>query len=103
MTVLSFTLAKLRGMEAHARVLFTEPSVEQDRAVLDFEEAWFTSAVPKDQAIMERFGWSSAKYYQRLNVLLDDPAALEYKPLLVKRLRRMRAQRQAERSARRLR
>ena len=34
---------------------------------------------------------------------VDDPAALGYKPLLVKRLRRQRAQRQAARSARRLR
>lgn len=76
---------------------------ERDAALLDFEESWFTSAVPKDQAIMEAFGWSSARYYQQLNVLLDDPSALAYKPLLVKRLRRMRSQRQAERSARRLR
>ena len=67
-----------------------------------YEERWFTLDVPKEQAIMERFGCSTTRYYQRLNNLIDDPAALGYKPLLVKRLRRQRAQRQAARSARRL-
>ncbi|MFT3888853.1 MAG: DUF3263 domain-containing protein [Arachnia sp.] len=75
---------------------------ERDAAILDFEDSWFTSSVPKEQAIMERFSMTSARYYQRLNALIDDPAALAYKPLLVKRLRRMRTQRQAARSARRL-
>lgn len=82
-----------------------EPSVlaDEDAAILDFEEDWFTSAVPKEQAIMERFGTSATRYYQRLNLLIDMPSALEHKPLLVKRLRRLRAQRQAARSAGRLR
>lgn len=75
---------------------------EQDYAMLDFEEGWFTAEVPKEQAIMANFGISVTRYYQRLNGLIDDPAALEYKPLLVKRLRRLRSQRQAARSAKRL-
>lgn len=75
---------------------------ERDAAILDFEDVWFTSAVPKDQAIMEHFSLSSTRYYQLLNQLIDTPQALAYKPLLVKRLRRMRSQRQAARSARRL-
>ncbi len=76
---------------------------DDDVAILDFEENWFTSAVPKEQAIMERFGTSATRYYQRLNTLIDMPAALDHKPLLVKRLRRLRSQRQAARSAERLR
>ena len=79
------------------------PIADRDAAMLDFEERWVTLEVPKEQAIMERFGCSTTRYYQRLNTLIDDPAALGYKPLLVKRLRRQRAQRQAARSARRLR
>ena len=75
---------------------------ERDAAILDFEDNWFTAAVPKEQAIMEHFSLSSARYYQHLNQLIDTPEALAYKPLLVKRLRRMRSQRQAARSARRL-
>lgn len=76
---------------------------ERDADMLDFEDNWFTSAVPKEQAIMERFGISTTRYYQHLNTLIDTPAALAHKPLLVKRLRRMRQTRQAARSARRLR
>ena len=75
---------------------------ERDAAILDFEDSWFTNAVPKEQAIMEHFSLSSARYYQQLNQLIDSSEALAYKPLLVKRLRRMRSQRQAARSARRL-
>lgn len=76
---------------------------DEDFAILDFEENWFTSTVPREQAIMERFGISATRYYQRLNMLIDVAAALEAKPLLVKRLRRLRSQRQAARSAERLR
>ena len=75
---------------------------ERDAAILDFEDSWFTAAVPKEQAIMEHFSMTAARYYQHLNTLIDAPEALAYKPLLVKRLRRMRVQRQAARSARRL-
>ncbi len=82
-----------------------DPSMlsDEDLAVLEFEENWFTATVPREQAIMERFGISATRYYQRLNMLIDVPAALEAKPLLVKRLRRLRSQRQAARSAERLR
>ena len=41
-------------------------------------------------------------YYQVLNALIDTEAALDFDPMLVKRLRRMRAERQKQRSARRL-
>ncbi|AQP45294.1 DUF3263 domain-containing protein [Tessaracoccus flavus] len=74
----------------------------RDAAVLDFEDGWYKSPVPKEQAIMERFQLTSTKYYQLLNALIDAPEALEYKPLLVKRLRRERSRRQQLRSARRL-
>lgn len=91
------------GFMSEALSFTTAELAERDAALLDFEDSWYTSSVPKDQAIMEHFGCSSARYYQQLNALLDRPEALAYKPLLVKRLRRMRSQRQADRSARRLR
>ena len=75
---------------------------ECDAAILDFEDSWFTAAVPKEQAIMERFSLSATRYYQHLNQLIDTQEALAHRPLLVKRLRRMRASRQRQRSARRL-
>lgn len=75
---------------------------ERDAAILDFEEAWWAADGLKENEIRDRFELSAPRYYQILNALLDDPAALEYKPLLVKRLRRQRARRQEGRSARHL-
>ena len=40
---------------------------------------------------------SATRYYQVLNTLIDSPAALEADPMLVKRLRRLRASRQRAR------
>lgn len=74
----------------------------RDRDILDFERQWWKFAGAKEQAVREKFDMSSTRYYQVLNALLDRPEALEHDPLLVRRLRRLRAQRQRQRSARRL-
>ncbi len=75
---------------------------ERDTQILAFERQWWKYAGAKEQAIKELFDMSATRYYQVLNTLLDNPAALEADPMLVKRLRRMRAARQRARSARRL-
>lgn len=75
---------------------------ERDRQIVDFERQWWKYAGAKEQAIKDLFDMSSTRYYQLLNQLIDSQAALEHDPMLVKRLRRMRAQRQKSRSARRL-
>jgi hypothetical protein len=75
---------------------------ERDRQILEFERQWWKYAGAKEQAIRELFDMSATRYYQVLNSLLDNPAALAADPMLVKRLRRMRAARQRARSARRL-
>ena len=75
---------------------------ERDREIIAFERQWWKYAGSKETAIKELFDMSSTRYYQVLNALLDNPAALEADPMLVKRLRRMRASRQRARSARRL-
>lgn len=75
---------------------------ERDREILDFERQWWRYAGAKEQAIRELFDLSSTRYYQMLNDLIDRAEALEYDPMLVKRLRRMRSSRQRTRSARRL-
>jgi hypothetical protein len=74
----------------------------RDREVLDFERQWWKYAGAKEQAVREKFDMSSTRYYQVLNALIDRPAALAHDPLLVRRLRRLRAARQRARSARRL-
>jgi Protein of unknown function (DUF3263) len=75
---------------------------ERDEQVLAFERQWWKYAGAKEQAIRELFDMSATRYYQVLNALIDSPAALAHDPMLVKRLRRMRASRQRARSARRL-
>ena len=75
---------------------------ERDRSILDFERQWWKYAGAKESAVREKFDMSSTRYYQVLNVLIDRPEALEHDPLLVRRLRRLRATRQRQRSARRL-
>jgi hypothetical protein len=75
---------------------------ERNQQVLAFERQWWKYAGAKEQAIRELFDMSATRYYQVLNALIDDPAALAFDPMLVKRLRRMRASRQRARTARRL-
>ncbi|HLS04297.1 MAG TPA: DUF3263 domain-containing protein [Actinomycetales bacterium] len=75
---------------------------ERDAKILEFERQWWRYAGAKDDAISELFNLSATRYYQILNSLLDNPAALAHDPMLIKRLRRMRDQRHRARSARRL-
>lgn len=72
-----------------------------ERAMLDLEAQTFRFAGSKEQAIIERFGMSSTRYYQRLNALLARPEAWEYAPTTVARLRRLRDSRSKVRSVRR--
>lgn len=75
---------------------------DRDSQILEFERQWWKYAGAKEQAIRDLFDMSATRYYQVLNALLDRPEALAADPMLVKRLRRMRAARQRQRSARRL-
>ncbi len=75
---------------------------ERDAEILTLERQWWRYAGAKEQAIRDHFQMSATRYYQVLNALIDKPEALEYDPLLVKRLRRLRSSRQRARSAKRL-
>jgi hypothetical protein len=75
---------------------------DRDAEILDFERTWWRSPGAKEQTIRERFDMSPTRYYQVLNALIDNPAALASDPLLVKRLRRLRDERRRNRSAARL-
>ena len=75
---------------------------ERERAVLAFERQWWQHAGAKEEAIRHEFGVGPTAYYQLLSRLLDDPAAIAYDPMLVKRLQRQRASRRRRRSGRRL-
>ena len=76
------------------------PLSERERAVLTFEKRQWRHSGAKDQAIRENFEMSANLYYQLLNALLDRPEAQAFEPALVKRLRRLRADKQQARSGR---
>jgi hypothetical protein len=73
---------------------------QRDLDILDFERSWWKHAGVKEQAIKERFDMSATRYYQLLNELLEQPAAMTHDPILVKRLKRLRVYRQRQRVAR---
>lgn len=80
----------------------TTTLADRDRRILEFERAWWRFAGAKEQAVRDQFDMSPTRYYQVLNALIDSEAALDFDPLLVKRLRRLRSSRQRARTARRL-
>lgn len=75
---------------------------ERERLLLVFERQWFRYAGAKEQAIKETFDISATRYYQLLGELIERPEAMAFDPMLVKRLRRLRAARQRERAVRKL-
>ncbi|MCX2734376.1 DUF3263 domain-containing protein [Saccharopolyspora sp. NFXS83] len=75
---------------------------DRELSILAFERQWWKGAGGKERAIRELFDMSGTRYYQVLNNLLDDPAAARVDPMLIKRLRKVRASRQRARQARRL-
>ena len=87
----------------HGHETTSAPSLsDRDREILEFERQWWKYAGAKETAVREKFDMSSTRYYQVLNALIDRAEALEADPLLVRRLLRLRAARQRQRSARRL-
>lgn len=66
--------------------------------ILGFEANWHRFDGSKDEAIRCPFDLSPTQYHQQLNALLDNPDALVYNPLLIKRLRRLRARRRSVRT-----
>lgn len=75
---------------------------EREQGILAFERQWWKRPGAKEQAIRELFDMSASRYYQVLNALVDNPAAFRADPMLIKRLRKVRASRQRARDARRL-
>ena len=103
--------AQLRGASPPAAPPRPEPQPkpqlrralgERERSVLRFERQWWRHAGAKEEAIRRQFGVGPTAYYQLLSRLIDDPAALAYDPMLVKRLQRQRASRRRRRSSGRL-
>jgi hypothetical protein len=73
---------------------------ERDRAILTLEAAWPRHGGMKEETIRAQLGMSPARYYQLLGRLIDTEAALDFDPLLIRRLRRLRDARGRQRSTR---
>lgn len=73
------------------------PLTDLERALLEFEQSHPRHSRAKEEALRDRFGVSTARYYQILGTLVETPAALIENPLLVGRLRRVREQRRSRR------
>jgi hypothetical protein len=67
------------------------------RTLLDFERSWWRLPGRKEAAIRDHLSMSSSRYYRLLGELIDQPAALAYDPLTVRRLRRYRDERRRAR------
>jgi hypothetical protein len=70
---------------------------ERDAAILDLECIAWTLPGRKEALVRERLDLSPTTYYKLLAALLDDPEALAYDPLVVRRLRRVRDRRRRAR------
>lgn len=73
------------------------PLSAADHEILAFECSWWTEPGAKSVAIRRDLGMSASTYYRRLATLIDDPEALAADPLLIRRLRRDRADRRRTR------
>ena len=72
---------------------------DRDRAVLEFEQTWWTTPGPKGAAIRARLGLSPARYRQVLATLVDSEEAEAFDPLVIRRLRRRRDEQRRTRYA----
>jgi hypothetical protein len=68
----------------------TGPLADVDVAMLRLAGRWWRDPAAKEAAIRERFGLAPVRFYQRLNALLELPAAAAAEPLIVARLQRIR-------------
>jgi len=90
----------MQAVSVHSPSPDVAPLSERDEHVLAFERQWWKFAGSKEDAVREQFSMSATEYYQVLNALIDSEPALAHDPMLVKRLRRMRASRQRGRAGR---
>lgn len=73
---------------------------DEHRSILDLERGWWKYAGAKDAAIRDRFGMTPTRYYQVLNWIIDQPEAVAFDPMTVRRLVRLRDQRRSARAGR---
>ncbi len=85
------------GRAPTGRDLTGRDLTERDRTILDIEARWWTGGGSRAALVREHLGLSMTRYHEILDLLVDDPAAEAYDPLLVRRLRRHRDRRRRAR------
>lgn len=68
---------------------------DEEQALLAMEKLRWNHQGAKANAVHDVFGLTLTAYCQRINALIDKPAALEAEPSLVLRLQRLRSTRRA--------
>lgn len=63
-----------------------------ERALIDFERAWWQLGSRKDVAIRAHLEMSASSYYRALHGLIDRAEAMRYDSLTILRLRKRREQ-----------
>lgn len=63
---------------------------DADRALLNFANTAPINSGVREEAIRQQLRLSPARYYQKLNALVDKPAAWEEFPLVLARIQRLR-------------
>lgn len=63
---------------------------DEDLAILEFARRRYRHEGAKERAIRDEFSMTSTAYYQRLNQLLEQPAAALAEPALIRQLRAIR-------------
>jgi hypothetical protein len=63
-----------------------------ERALIDFERAWWQLGSRKDVAIRAQLEISASSYYRALHGLIDRAEAMRYDSLTILRLRKRREQ-----------
>jgi hypothetical protein len=75
---------------------------ERDRAIIEFEQSWWSQDASKESIIRERFELSTTRYYELLGDLIDSDEAYAHDPLVIRRLRRLRDRRRKARFERQI-
>ena len=70
---------------------------ERDIKIIEFERSWWSEEGSKESIIRERFGLSTTRYYELLSVIVDSEDAYRFDPMVIRRLRKLRARRRRAR------
>ena len=63
---------------------------DRDRAILEFERAWWLEPGTKEAALRSRLDLSPSRYRELLYSIIDQPEAMAFDPLVVRRTRKVR-------------